>query len=163
VTRDGFTRVPSLVHDFYNARRRELQAAQPNCAHKGLAALDLARPGEVLLVTRNIDDLDERSGALALIHTHGELLKVRCTICTKVSNWFDDLSASDRCPICGNVGHLRPHIVLVGEEPLRVDIACVALASCETPVDRQCRRRRAGPFVSRRRQARRRSHTRIRP
>ena len=132
VTRDGFARDPSRVHDFYNARRRELHAAQPNCAYEGLAALDLTRPGEVLIVTRNIDDLHERAGAQAVIHTHGELLKARCTICTKVSDWFDDLSASDRCPICGNLGHLRPHIVWVGEEPLRVDTAYMALSTCET-------------------------------
>lgn len=132
VTQDGFARDPSLVHDFYNARRRELHAAQPNCAHKGLAALDLTRPGEVLIVTRNIDDLHERAGAAAVIHTHGEMLKARCTICTKVSDWLDDLSESDRCPVCGNAGHLRPHIVWVGEKPLRVDIAYMALSTCET-------------------------------
>ncbi len=86
----------------------------------------------MLVVTRNIDDLHERAGAQAVIHTHGELLKARCTICTKVSDWFDDLSDADDCPICGNNGHLRPHIVWVGEEPLRVDTVFIALATCET-------------------------------
>ena len=131
VTRDGFARDPALVQDFYNRRRRELQATAPNRAHEGLAALDLTRPGELLVVTRNIDDLHERAGSQAVIHTHGELLKVRCTICTKLSDWFDDLGAADRCPICGNIGHLRPHIVWVGEEPLRLDTVFVALATCE--------------------------------
>ena len=41
------------------------------------------RPREVLIVTRNIDDLHERAGSKAVIHTHGELLKARCTICTE--------------------------------------------------------------------------------
>jgi len=132
VTRDGFARDPALVRDFYNRRRRELRTAQPNPAHEGLAALDLIRPGEVLVVTRNIDDLHERAGAQAVIHTHGELLKARCTICTKVSDWFDDLSERDDCPICGNSGHLRPHVVWVGEEPLRTDTVYVALATCST-------------------------------
>jgi NAD-dependent deacetylase len=132
VTRDGFARDPALVHDFYNARRRELHAAKPNLAHEGLAALDLTRPGEVLIVTRNIDDLHARAGSQAVIHTHGELLKARCAICTKISDWFDDLGEVDRCPVCGNDGHLRPHIVWVGEEPLRLDIAYRALATCET-------------------------------
>jgi len=130
VTREGFERDPALVHDFYNRRRRELLAAKPNPAHEGLAALDLAWPGEVLVVTRNIDDLHERAGAQAVIHTHGELLKARCTICTKVSDSFDDLSERDDCPICGNNGHLRPHVVWVGEEPLRLDTVYVALATC---------------------------------
>jgi len=132
VTRDGFARDPALVQDFYNRRRREMQAAAPNPAHEALAALDLTRPGEVLIVTRNVGDFHERAGNRAVIHTHGELLKARCLICTKVSDWFDDLSAADQCPICGNVGHLRPHIVWVGEEPLGLDKAYIALATCAT-------------------------------
>jgi NAD-dependent deacetylase len=131
VTGEGFARDPALVHDFYNRRRRELRAATPNLAHEGLAALDLTRPGEVLVVTRNIDDLHERAAAQAVIHTHGELLKARCTICMKVSDWFDDLGGEDDCPVCGNHGHLRPHIVWVGEEPLRMDMVYVALATCK--------------------------------
>jgi NAD-dependent deacetylase len=131
VTREGFARDPALVHDFYNLRRRELRAANPNPAHESLAALDLTRPAELLIVTRNIDDLHERAGARAVIHTHGELLKVRCIICTKVSDWVDDLSDADDCPVCGNHGYLRPHIVWVGENPLRVDAVYLALANCE--------------------------------
>ena len=130
VTREGFARDPAQVHDFYNRRRRELRAATPSPAHAGLAALDLTRPGDMLVVTRNIDDLHERAGAQAVIHTHGELLKVRCAICTKISDWFDDLGEGDRCPVCGNDGHLRPHIVWVGEPPLRVDNVYLALANC---------------------------------
>lgn len=131
VTRDGFARDPALVHEFYNRRRRELRAAKPNLAHEGLAALDLTRPGEVMVVTRNIDDLHERAGSQAVIHTHGELLKARCTICMKVSDWFDDLSGADDCPVCGNNGHLRPHVVWVGDDPLRVDTVYLALATCQ--------------------------------
>jgi len=131
VTRDGFERDPGRVYEFYNRRRRELHATGPNLVHHGLAALDLTRPGEVLVITRNIDDLHERAGAQAVLHTHGELLKARCTICTKLSDWLDDLSQTDSCPVCGNVGHLRPHVVWVGEEPLRIDTVFVALATCE--------------------------------
>ena len=134
VTRDGFARDRALVQAFYNRRRRELQAAKPNPAHEGLAALDLMRSGEMLTVTRNVDDFHERAGSRAVIHSHGELLKARCTVCTKVSDWFDDLGTADRCPICGNDGHLRPHIVWVGEEPLGLDAAYAALATCETYV-----------------------------
>jgi NAD-dependent protein deacetylase/lipoamidase len=130
VTRDGFARDPARVFDFYNRRRRELLATRPGAAHEALAALDLTRPGEVLVVTRNIDDLHERAGSQAVIHTHGELLKARCTICTRISDWFDDLTGADDCPVCGNSGHLRPHVVWVGEEPLRLDTIYVALANC---------------------------------
>lgn len=131
---EAFARDPRRVYAFYDQRRRESQEAVPNLAHEGLAALDLARPGEVLIVTRNIDNLHERAGSRAVIHTHGELLKARCTICTKVSDWFADLGAASRCPVCGNDGHLRPHVVWVGEEPLGLDTVFVALATCATYV-----------------------------
>src|SRR5262249_44419659 len=87
VTEAGFARDPDAVYGFYNQRRRTLRAAEPSVAHEGLAALDLARSGELLVVTRNLDDLHERAGAQAVIHTHGELLKARCAICTKISDW----------------------------------------------------------------------------
>lgn len=131
VTQEGFARAPDSVQQFYNLRRRELRAARPSPAHEALAALDQTRPGGVLVVTRNIDDLHERAGSRAVIHTHGELLKARCTICTKISDWLDDLSGADDCPICGNNGHLRPHIVWIGEEPLRIEMVHIALTNCE--------------------------------
>jgi NAD-dependent deacetylase len=120
VTRDGFARDPARVQAFYNQRRRELLAAKPNAAYEGLAVLDMVRSREVLVVTRNIDDLHERAGSQAVIHTHGELLKARCMICTHVSERYDDIAADTACPDCGNAGHLRPHVVWVGEEPLRI-------------------------------------------
>src|SRR5471032_1593841 len=79
VTPEGFARDPARVLDFYNLRRRQLLEAKPNAAHDGLAVLDAVRKREVLLVTRNIDDFHERAGSQAVIHTHGELLKARCT------------------------------------------------------------------------------------
>ncbi len=130
VTRDGFTRDPARVNGFYNLRRRELLAATPNAAHEGLAVLETMRPREVLVVTRNIDDLHERAGSKAVIHTHGELLKARCMICMKTSERYDDIAVDTSCPICGNPGHLRPHIVWVGEEPLGMASVFEALAHC---------------------------------
>lgn len=130
VTGEGFARDPARVNEFYNRRRRELLQAKPNAAHEALAVLDAVRSREVLVVTRNIDDLHERAGSLAVIHTHGELLKARCTICTNVSERYDDIAPDAACPVCGNAGHLRPHVVWVGEEPLRIASIYEALAHC---------------------------------
>src|SRR5215208_6318402 len=85
VTREGFARDPERVNAFYNRRRRELLQVRPSAAHDALAVLETMRPREVLIVTRNIDDLHERAGSRAVIHTHGELLKARCMICTNRS------------------------------------------------------------------------------
>ena len=131
VTADGFARNHAAVQDFYNRRRRELlDKVKPNPAHDALAVLDMVKKGEVLVVTRNIDDLHERAGSDAVIHTHGELLKARCTICTHVSDRLDDITPATGCPVCGNTGHLRPHVVWVGEEPLRIATVFEALANC---------------------------------
>jgi NAD-dependent deacetylase len=136
VTQEGFARDPARVLDFYNLRRRQLLEAKPNAAHDGLAVLDAVRKRavlpkrEMLIVTRNIDDFHERAGSQAVIHTHGELLKARCMICTRVSERYDDITAASDCPICGNRGHLRPHVVWVGEEPLGIARVYEALAQC---------------------------------
>jgi NAD-dependent deacetylase len=131
VTQEGFARDPARVLDFYNLRRRQLLEAEPNAAHDGLAVLDAVRKRAVLVVTRNVDDFHERAGSQAVIHTHGELLKARCMICTRVSERYDDIAAASDCPICGNKGHLRPHVVWVGEEPLGIARVYEALAQCQ--------------------------------
>jgi len=130
VTRDGFARDPDGVNAFYNRRRRDLMQARPSAAHDALAVLETMRPRQVLIVTRNVDDLHERAGSKAVIHTHGELLKARCTICTNLSDRVDDITPDTACPVCGNAGHLRPHVVRVGEEPLGMASVYEALAHC---------------------------------
>ena len=51
-TPQGFRRNPDFVHEFYNARRANLLAAEPNPAHRALARLERAHPGGVLVVTQ---------------------------------------------------------------------------------------------------------------
>jgi NAD-dependent deacetylase len=130
VTQEGFARDPTRVHAFYNLRRRELLALMPTPAHEALAVLDIVRPRELLIVTGNIDDLHERAGSRAVVHLQGELLRARCAICGKISERHDDITADADCPICGNKGHLRPHIVWVGDEPLGIATVYQALARC---------------------------------
>lgn len=72
---DGFVRNPSLVHEFYNKRRRELVGAQPNDGHRAL--VELERFYDVEVITQNVDDLHERAGSASVLHLHGELMKIR--------------------------------------------------------------------------------------
>jgi NAD-dependent deacetylase len=51
---------------------------EPNAAHRALARLDAEWPGDLLIVTQNVDDLHERAGARRLLHMHGELKKGWC-------------------------------------------------------------------------------------
>lgn len=132
-TPEAFARDPALVQRFYNARRRQLASAdvQPNAAHHALARLEREWPGEVLVVTQNVDDLHERAGTHGLIHMHGELNKARCLACDAVSEWKEDIEADSRCPRCGGKHCLRPHIVWFGEVPLAMDEIADALARCQ--------------------------------
>ncbi|MCP5370587.1 MAG: NAD-dependent protein deacylase [Hyphomicrobiales bacterium] len=131
-TPEGFRRDPVRVHDFYNARRRSLVTGnvRPNAAHAALARLEAEWPGEVTIVTQNIDDLHEQGGSRNLLHMHGEMLKVRCDGCGTVVPWRDDLGTGDDCPDCAATGRLRPHVVWFGEMPLYMDEIYGALDRC---------------------------------
>ena len=128
-TPEAFHRNPALVYRFYNERRRSLPGVQPNAAHRALARLEREWPGEVLLVTQNVDDLHDRAGSVNLLHMHGELLKGRCLACRTVLDWPGDLDADSRCPACRR-GQVRPHIVWFGEMPLEMDRIYRALERC---------------------------------
>lgn len=130
-TPEGFARNPDFVHEFYNARRKNLRQAQPNSAHDALARLEAGFPGDVLVVTQNVDDLHERAGSRNLVHMHGELFKVRCRRCGAVTVWDADLGRDTECPACGNSGGLRPHVVWFGEMPIGMERINDELARCD--------------------------------
>lgn len=129
-TPEAFHRNPALVYRFYNERRRSLPSVQPNAAHLALARLEREWPGELLLVTQNVDDLHDRAGSRHLLHMHGELLKARCLGCRAVLDWPGDMDADSRCPTCRR-GQVRPHIVWFGELPLEMDRIYRALEGCD--------------------------------
>ena len=131
-TPEAFRRDPVAVHAFYNMRRQNLLAAQPNAAHFALARLAQvleAQGGELFLCTQNIDDLHERAGSPQVWHMHGELLKARCMRCASVRPWTADLSVATACSGCAAVGHLRPDVVWFGEMPYGLDAIDAALTS----------------------------------
>ncbi|MBX7136814.1 MAG: NAD-dependent deacylase [Oligoflexia bacterium] len=103
---------PVLVLDFYNERRRAVQAAAPNPAHLALAALE--QEFKVTIITQNIDDLHERAGSSDVLHLHGEIYKARSTLDPKLiySIKGTELNPGDRCE---KGSQLRPHIVWFGE------------------------------------------------
>lgn len=132
-TPEAFDSQPARVHAFYNARRARLAAAKPHAAHTALARLErdwLARGGDFLLVTQNVDDLHERAGSQRLVHMHGELRKMRCTACHTVARAFEEIGTDTPCPRCAQPGFLRPHIVWFGEIPLEMELIFRALETC---------------------------------
>ena len=130
-TPEAFARDPALVHKFYNARRTQLTEVEPNAAHRALARLEAAWPGEFLLVTQNVDDLHERAGSKRLIHMHGRNTVARCLACDARSSWEAPMSGESECPQCGSAGGLRPDIVWFGEMPYDMDGIEDALRVCD--------------------------------
>jgi NAD-dependent deacetylase len=130
-TPEAFARNPELVHKFYDARRAKLASVEPNPAHRALARLDTEWPGELLLVTQNVDDLHERAGSKRLIHMHGELTSGWCLRCNARFGWAGPMGMAAECPDCGTTGMVRPDIVWFGEMPYEMDRIEEALRGCD--------------------------------
>ena len=131
-TPEAYARDPVRVLEFYNMRRQRLAKGgiEPNDAHRALARLEAEWPGEVFLVTQNIDNLHEKAGSRNLLHMHGELLKIRCRSCAGIFQWEDDVTVNHVCDGCGEPGGLRPHVVWFGEMPLDMERIFQALDRC---------------------------------
>ncbi|MCL6740648.1 NAD-dependent deacylase [Sphingomonas sp. RB56-2] len=132
-TPEAFARDPGLVQQFYDARRVRLGEVEPNAAHVALARLDSEWPGELLIITQNVDDLHERAGAKRLLHMHGELASGWCLACSSRFPWSGSMAdgAGNQCPRCGLFGQVRPDIVWFGEMPYEMDRIEEALSHCD--------------------------------
>jgi len=119
-TPEAFARNPALVHDFYNARRAQAADAAPNAAHLALADLEARHPGEVVIITQNVDDLHTRAGSRNVLPMHGTLAGALCHACGH--RWSAPLSMlpEDPCPAC-DAPATRPDIVWFGEYPHHLD------------------------------------------
>ncbi|GAB4286239.1 MAG: NAD-dependent deacylase [Roseovarius sp.] len=129
-TPEGFARDPALVHAFYNARRAQAAAARPNAAHRALARLEAEHPGEVLIVTQNIDALHEAAGSRRVLHMHGRIGGALCHACG--ARWEAPMAMApdDPCPACG-ARATRPDVVWFGEIPYHMEAIEAALAGAD--------------------------------
>lgn len=130
-TPEAFARDPALVHRFYDARRARLAEVEPNAAHSALARLDREWPGELLIVTQNVDDLHERAGASRLLHMHGELKSGWCLACDERFGWDGAMGEGAACPVCACGGQVRPDIVWFGEMPYAMERIEAALMDAD--------------------------------
>ncbi len=130
-TPEAFRRDPELVRAFYDARRAKLDTVVPNAAHEALARLDAEWPGDLLLVTQNVDDLHERAGSARLLHMHGQLKSGWCLECDSRFDWQGPMGADAACPGCERSGAVRPDIVWFGEMPYEMDRIETALRRCD--------------------------------
>lgn len=109
---DGWRHNKSLMLQFYNERRAQLDTVVPNNGH--LAIAELEAHFDVVIITQNVDDLHERAGSSNVIHLHGELNKMRSSIDSSlIFPCNSDIQIGQLCP---KGSQLRPHIVWFGEE-----------------------------------------------
>ena len=115
----GFKANPALVLRFYNDRRRDVAMAQPNDAHKALAALE--EYFDVHIITQNIDNLHERGGSTKVTHLHGEIFKMHSVKnATKHYPVDGDINVGD---LAEDGSQLRPFIVWFEEEVPMIEVA----------------------------------------
>jgi NAD-dependent deacetylase len=127
-TPGAWQRDPGLVLRFYNERRAQVRAAQPNPAHEELARLE--ERAQVHIITQNIDDLHERAGSGRVHHLHGEVLKARSVSDehTLYELGNRDIQLGDRAP---DGGQLRPHVVWFGEAVPALEAAIPIVAAAQ--------------------------------
>jgi len=119
-TPEAYDAQPTVVQQFYDARRAALDTVEPNPAHVALGRLEEVLGDDFYLVTQNIDDLHERGGSARVHHMHGELRSALCRACGRRTEWTGDLVDFPPCPGCG-VTELRPDVVWFGEIPYEMD------------------------------------------
>lgn len=127
---EGFRRNPALVHEFYNARRKDLITKQPNAAHKAL--VELEKDYDVWVITQNVDDLHERAGSSHVLHLHGELMKIRSVSDPDYIESLDINHLTTTPETRGRNGDLmRPHIVFFQEPVPNIEKAVELTAEAD--------------------------------
>ena len=94
------------------------QAAEPNDAHKAIAALEMT--GKLrAVVTQNIDGLHQKAGSIRVYELHGSVHRNFCMKCHKdydLDFIMDEANCKKQvpiCPICGGI--IKPDVVLYEE------------------------------------------------
>lgn len=130
-TPEALVRNRAGVVEFYNMRRREVLAKEPNAGHYALVKLE--EYFDVDVITQNIDNLHERAGSKRVLHLHGEVTKLRSErnpdIVVPIEGWEQKLD--DRGP---DGALLRPHIVFFGESVPMFDRAVEIAAQADIMV-----------------------------
>jgi len=131
-TPEAFELNPTLVWRFYNLRRAALGAVKPNPGHFALARMEQHWDSHhFTLVTQNIDGLHRAAGSKHVLEIHGNLARVRCTGCEKITDrGYEPLADMPKCEQCNSL--LRPDVVWF-HEMLPQDIwteACEQVGLC---------------------------------
>ncbi|GLF98017.1 SIR2 family NAD-dependent protein deacylase [Streptomyces yaizuensis] len=122
VTYDAYMSDPEIRRRSWRMRRSSpAWEAEPNAAHRAIAALGL-RPGfAVRVLTQNVDGLHQRAGTpdRKVLELHGSIRSVLCTECGARSPMAEALARVDAgeedppCRVCGGI--LKSATVMFGQ------------------------------------------------
>jgi NAD-dependent deacetylase len=130
-TSEAFERNPQLVWEWYSARRLKAGEVFPNAGHYALVEIEQHIP-DFTLITQNVDGLHQRAGSQRVIELHGNITRVRCSVCgMRYEEWEQPPQGVPSCPRCG--AKLRPDVVWFGEmlPPRELSRAIEAAQSCQ--------------------------------
>ena len=119
-TPEGWEQNPSLVQTFYNERRKQVLAAEPNDAHFILARLE--EHFDVQIITQNIDNLHERAGSTQITHLHGVITLAQSDHNPSLVYPING-SEIKMGELCELGSQLRPHVVWFGEAVPMIEVA----------------------------------------
>lgn len=117
-----FAQAPSVTWKYLCESERACRGAEPNEAHRIIAALE--RWFEICVITQNVDGFHSTAGSSNVIELHGRLSELYCVTCGARSTrrTFAALELPPRCDACGGI--VRPDVVLFGEMLSARAIAC---------------------------------------
>ena len=133
---NAFRYHPEKFYNWLRPLARDIQSAQPNPAHLGLARLEQA--GFVTqIITQNFDRLHQRAGSINVLEVHGSLDTLTCGKCYRQQEFIEFIQAYVNrgeipyCPFCQ--GTLKPDVILFGEQlPARIWLkAQECIARCD--------------------------------
>ena len=116
---DAFRYHPDKLFNWMHPLACDIQAAQPNQAHLGLARLQGSGYLKTI-ITQNIDGLHQKAGSEKVLEVHGSLQTMTCVSCYRQTDaaeftiGYIERWEIPRCPYCQNI--LKPDVVLFGEQ-----------------------------------------------
>lgn len=127
---EGWYENPELVQQFYNDRRAQLAAVEPNEGHIIIAELE--KDFNVSVITQNVDNLHERAGSADVIHLHGELTKA----CNESKTQIYDIGFNPILPgaKAEDGSRFRPFIVWFGEAVPMIEKAAEIVSKADVVV-----------------------------
>jgi len=114
----AFKQTPSHFYDWIRPLFLRAQEAEPNPAHRSLAALqDMGYLQEI--ITQNIDGLQQKAGAKDVIELHGSASTATCPNCRtqystdEIMALYIQKQSIPHCSLCRSV--IKPDVVLFDE------------------------------------------------